>query len=381
MIVTISVLIAFTVYGLKRYEDGLLDVCSTQQDSYVQLVIDQINIKENRTDREIIEEILSTLDASSERYWTFSKSDTVLYIKDALETNRFQALTADSYYTTDSARHFLENLSLNRVYHEKIIINGKEYIASGSMFEYDSETYRVCLLTNVNILLDNNKFLGSKVELIILFEIVYSLLFVLPIIFAMVLNRVSAKLKATEASLLAETSRVEDLNDALSAKEIYDNRQNLFQMSSLELFVSKYMENMDAYPLTFILYQYRKGETVSDFFGANCVLLGKKDIKFYDGKNRFALLLCVQCNEAKAKGIIEKMEGAADLLAVETAAYTGGMQKRYRKICEIMEQAAVEIKEGSAPAKRVIRPDNRTEAKYRQKTETGTDGQTNPTGS
>ena len=103
MTLIVAGLVVLTFFEMKRYEEGILDVCATQQDSYVQLVIDQINLKENRTDQEIIESILSTLDSSSNRYWTFSKQQTMLYVKDALETNRYQALTADSYYTTDSA--------------------------------------------------------------------------------------------------------------------------------------------------------------------------------------------------------------------------------------------------------------------------------------
>ena len=74
MAIIASGLAALTYFEMQRYEDGIIDVCATQQDSYVQLVIDQINLKENRTDQEIIENILSTLDSSSNRYWTFPRS-------------------------------------------------------------------------------------------------------------------------------------------------------------------------------------------------------------------------------------------------------------------------------------------------------------------
>ena len=67
MAVIVAGLAGLTFFEMQRYEDGLIDVCATQQDSYVQLVIDQINLKENRSDQEIIENILSTLDSSSNR--------------------------------------------------------------------------------------------------------------------------------------------------------------------------------------------------------------------------------------------------------------------------------------------------------------------------
>ncbi|MBO5620161.1 MAG: hypothetical protein J5959_00855, partial [Butyrivibrio sp.] len=145
MTVIVAGLVVLTYFEMHRYEEGILDVCATQQDSYVQLVIDQINLKENRTDQEIIESILSTLDSSSNRYWTFSKEQTMLYVKDALETNRYQALTADSYYTTDSANVFIANLMVNKVIHERIELEGKDYIASGALFQYGGDEYRICL--------------------------------------------------------------------------------------------------------------------------------------------------------------------------------------------------------------------------------------------
>ena len=53
IITTICVVIAAAACGwlsyiqINRYEKGILEVCATQQDSYVQLVLDQINLKEN----------------------------------------------------------------------------------------------------------------------------------------------------------------------------------------------------------------------------------------------------------------------------------------------------------------------------------------------
>ena len=48
----------FAYMQISRYESGILEVCATQQDAYVQLVLDQINIKSNRDDEQIIKEIL-----------------------------------------------------------------------------------------------------------------------------------------------------------------------------------------------------------------------------------------------------------------------------------------------------------------------------------
>lgn len=71
IITTICVVAAAALGGLityiliGRYEKGIIEVCATQQDAYVQLVLDQINLKDNRDDEEIINDILKTMDSSS----------------------------------------------------------------------------------------------------------------------------------------------------------------------------------------------------------------------------------------------------------------------------------------------------------------------------
>lgn len=94
IITTICVVAAAALGGLityiliGRYEKGIIEVCATQQDAYVQLVLDQINLKDNRDDEEIINDILKTMDSSSNKYWAFSKNQSMLFVKDVLETNR-----------------------------------------------------------------------------------------------------------------------------------------------------------------------------------------------------------------------------------------------------------------------------------------------------
>ena len=69
---------AFAYTRINKYEEGVLEVCATQQDAYVQLVLDQINLKSNRDDEQIINDILGTMNSSSNKYWTFSKNQSIL---------------------------------------------------------------------------------------------------------------------------------------------------------------------------------------------------------------------------------------------------------------------------------------------------------------
>lgn len=364
MLIVVTAFVALTYFEMQRYEDGILDVCATQQDSYVQLVIDQINLKENRTDQEIIESILSTLDSSSNRYWTFSKDQTMLYVKDALETNRYQALTANSYYTTDSSMDFISNLELNKVKHERIFLDNKEYIASGALFDYEGEQYRICLLTNTTVLLDNNKFLGSKMELIIIFVVVYSAVFVLPIILAIVNNKNKKKVFSTEADLKNANDVIEVLNEKLVKDEIYDNRLNLFNFTAIDKFLEEYKKQVKAFPISFIAFKYGQKETVSNFFGANCILFGKRDIKFYDGKNHLALIMSVKCDNEKAKEIAKKVKADAELLSVETARSRLDLKMIYDRTMRAMGNPEIV---SPISSDKPMRPDSRTESRYRSK--------------
>ena len=364
MLLVVTAFIALTYFEMQRYEDGILDVCATQQDSYVQLVIDQINLKENRTDQEIIESILSTLDSSSNRYWTFSKDQTMLYVKDALETNRYQALTANSYYTTDSSMGFINDLELNKVKHERIFLDNKEYIASGALFDYEGEKYRICLLTNTTVLLDNNKFLGSKMELIIIFVVAYSAIFVLPIILAIVSNKNKKKVFSTEADLKEANNVIEVLNEKLVKDEIYDNRLNLFNFTAIEKFIEEYKKQAKAFPISFIAFRYGQKETVSNFFGANCILFGKRDIKFYDGKNHLALIMSVKCDNDKAKDIAKKVKADAELLSVETARSRLDIKMIYDRTMRAMGNPEIV---SMISSDKPMRPDSRTESRFRSK--------------
>ena len=364
MLLVVTAFIALTYFEMQRYEDGILDVCATQQDSYVQLVIDQINLKENRTDQEIIESILSTLDSSSNRYWTFSKDQTMLYVKDALETNRYQALTANSYYTTDSSMGFINDLELNKVKHERIFLDNKEYIASGALFDYEGEKYRICLLTNTTVLLDNNKFLGSKMELIIIFVVAYSAIFVLPIILAIVSNKNKKKVFSTEADLKEANNVIEVLNEKLVKDEIYDNRLNLFNFTAIEKFIEEYKKQAKAFPISFIAFRYGQKETVSNFFWANCILFGKRDIKFYDGKNHLALIMSVKCDNDKAKDIAKKVKADAELLSVETARSRLDIKMVYDRTMRAMGNPEIV---SMISSDKPMRPDSRTESRFRSK--------------
>ena len=64
LILTLVVVAAMSAMGhylMKRYTTTIMNVYATQQDNYVQLVLDQINLQENGTEESIISDIIETL--------------------------------------------------------------------------------------------------------------------------------------------------------------------------------------------------------------------------------------------------------------------------------------------------------------------------------
>ena len=74
LVITTIYVICFSVIAgvfaytrINKYEEGVLEVCATQQDAYVQLVLDKINLKSNRDDEQIINDILGTMNSTTKK--------------------------------------------------------------------------------------------------------------------------------------------------------------------------------------------------------------------------------------------------------------------------------------------------------------------------
>ena len=289
MVALVGICILFTIYQLKIQEEGILDVCATQQDAYVQLVLDQINLKENRNDEEIISDILSTLDSSTNKYWTFSKDKDMLFVKDVLETNRYKGLTAISYYDSESAKEFMNSLKNNAVIHKSITVGEKEYVASGVAFKYNGEDYRLCLLTNKNVILNNNKFMEARIELIIL----VGFMLVVVLINSMLFARKQGQLKeqiGEKLEIIDELQRtVGQLNELYSQKEHYDTRYQLWNKNLINEFTEKLINKGIDRAVAVKLHCMNEADK-KEFFDKASVILDKKVLRFVINEKEILLL-------------------------------------------------------------------------------------------
>lgn len=315
LLVIMAVFAFVGFYQLKIYDDNILEIYADQQDDYVQLVLDQINMKKYYSDEEIIEDILNSLDVSGQKYWTLSKEESILFVKDVTETYRYKGFTTETYYISESAGEFLDSLNLNYVTHQLIVIDGDLYVASGAAFEYHGDIYRICLLTNRTVILDNNQFLSSKITLWIVLILMISgaAIASLSLVTGVFLQR--EKHRRLKSEIARKNKTLETLGRELKAMEAYQARWNLFD----EALVSAFSENLDRkklYPLTALFLQFAQpGDSIA-FLEKAQVFLDKKVLRFSPLEEDRLLLVFVTYSMAEAMSAMQVfMDGNLTVLA------------------------------------------------------------------
>ncbi len=303
MLILSIVSAGFFYLEMYRLEQGALDVCAVQQDAYVQLVLDQINLKENRNDEEIIDGILGTLDASSNRYWVFSKDKDMLFVKDVLETNRYKGFTKETYYSSQSAQSFLEKLQMNRVIHDSIVVGEKTYIASGVSFSYVNNTYNLVLLTNKDIMLENNAFLRSRSEVWIVVFVVLTMLIAIPSMMSWRIKKENVELQANKDEIESLSKRFVSLNDRLANRDIHDNVRECWKSTMLPMFLER-LKTRNDYPITILEIDFDDQEEKNHFLTMAKSYLTQDILRFHKSGGGVNLLF-VSMDAEKAQSMIK----------------------------------------------------------------------------
>ena len=293
----------------KDYEKSVLAIYAEQQDAYVQLVLDQINVLDDRSDEEIVEKILGSLDTSGRKYWTLTKDQALLFVKDVMETNRYKGLTTETFFTSDSAAKFLQDLEINRVLHETIQMDGVRYVASGVIFEYNGAEYKICLLTNDTVILDNNIFLSSKIGLYVFGVLLLGLLLVVSMIFANVLDLREKRMKAMKEHI---TGLNKVLTEMIREMNWYHTRWSVFKPSAMEMFVQKIVQRQIV-PVVFVGLAFDSEEQRDYFLQKAQILLDEKVVRFEReyGDGLVLLFLKYQAQEVEKALEMMKSQGAS----------------------------------------------------------------------
>ena len=326
-------LIAIIGYFLmQQYENAILKVYSEQQDNYVQLVVDQINVQPDRTDAEIITEIIDTLDSGASRFWTLSKNETLLFVKNVTETNLYQGVRTEEFYESDSANLFLETLTLNRVKHDIIIMENIRYVASGVLFEYMGELYRICLLTNETVILDNNEFLSAKIDMFIyVFGLVLLILIVVLATENMVYQRQIHILKLNER-IRNLNLRLQDQERELEFVNFYDSRWNLFNMNLLGKFLKKF-DDKGIKSAVYVELLFASKSERKDFLNQTEFLLDERVMRF-DKSETELVLIFTGIGDPTARRLLREIGVEEDIIQVVDAVdfdYNGALFVQLQK--------------------------------------------------
>lgn len=298
----VLIMAAFSFWQFHRMEQGVLEVCAVQQDAYVQLVIDQINLKANRDNEEIVTEILGTLDASSNKYWTFSQDQAMLFVKDVLETNKYKGFTTSTYYNSDSAREFFDGLQVNHVTHAQITIDEKQYLASGVEFDYDGQEYKLCLLTNRSVFLDNNSFLEAETELGLILTVVLIVTMVVSMGMASRIRKLQRDNQEKVAVIVQQNEGLVTLNAKLSDHNLHDSRNNLWKASMLHGFLEK-LADREVEPVTLVRVSFSQEKTLRKILDRAKYMLDANVLRFQIAEN-VLIFVFVQMEPDDAKSNI-----------------------------------------------------------------------------
>lgn len=297
----------FGFYQMNKYNDSVLDIYAKQQDAYVKLVLDQINLYSDRSDDEIISEILGSLNSSAKEYWTLSKNEQFLYVKDVTETNRYKGFTNENYYLSDSAKEFIDNLATNRVTHAKIDIDGEQYVASGTEFAYRNAQYKICLLTYDKVVLDSNSFLQARVTICVVIFVLVLVFLITAMSFTTVLDKKTAKIKSMEEHIKKQNLTIEELEDRMAIESSYNALDNVFHGKTLESFLEK-LQKRGVAPITLVFVKKSKKLDTEGMIRRINRKTGKKYLKFNLKPEIFLFLY----PKAAADEIEGKMKSAAE---------------------------------------------------------------------
>lgn len=295
---------------MKKYERGVLDVYAVQQDGYVQLVLDQINLQEDRDSEEIVHNILETLDASSNHYWTLSDAGSLVFVKDVLETNRYKGFTQESYYTSGSAGEFIKSLQEDRVTHREITVKDQDFVASGVSFSYNGKSYAMCLLTSTDAILDQNEYLSAKITLELLVLIALAVVVCGGFILALMTERRQKECQQIKGEKQVLFEKVEKMNHLRMKELLFHPRYSAFYPGALPELLER-MEKKNIWPLEMVLVKCEKGEQRDEFMSLSQIYLGKKTLRVILDDAHVMLLFMREESKSQEemKKFIESLKG------------------------------------------------------------------------
>lgn len=306
----------FIVYQLNNYETRFLEIYGAEQDGYVKIVLDEINRLEGQGTEADITEIISSLDATASKYWTLSKGDSILFVKSVTETNRYKGFTDGTYYASETASDFMNNLGNNQVGHQIIYLDEDRFIASGMIFTWQGEQYRVCLLTYDKVVLEDNVLLECRNSIIIILSLILALLIILSMIMSKKISHQAIKIDRQEERTIWQNQQIELMDEQLKREYAFSASKHVFKDTVLDEFLTT-LDEKGVYPLHFAVFETESQEARDEFFEHMQIVLDNNVLRFSMDEQQI-LLVFVRYEKSVSDRIIESLEnwnvhGVADL--------------------------------------------------------------------
>lgn len=296
----------FIIYQLNNYETRFLEIYGAEQDGYVKIILEQINRLDDEGTETDITNIISSLDSTASRYWTLSKGDSILFVKSVTETNRYRGFNDGTYYATETASEFMNSLGVNQVGHRIIYLDNDRFIASGMIFDWQGEQYRICLLTYDRVILEDNVLLECRNAIIIILSIVLALLIILSMIMSKRITRQSLYIDRQEERVVWQNQQIELLDEQLKREYAFSASKHVFRNSVLDEFLET-LDKKGVYPLHFAVFATESEEARDEFFEHMQIMLDNNVLRFSMGENQ-VLLIFVRYEKSVSDRIIESLE-------------------------------------------------------------------------
>lgn len=299
-------LMGFAMWQIRNYEQGVAELYAQEQDGYVEIVARQINLYGDIAGDEFVEETIEMLDSTSQRYWTLDNTEYFLFVKSISETNVYRSFSTDTFYNTESAQDFLASLHKGDVRHSIISLEGVRYIASGIIFEYSGTQYRLCLLTDYEVMLTNNAYLSSKLYLMIVLFLLIALLVILVIFFAGKIIKANRKVEDIAAVNTDLNKYIDYLDDVVMGR----NQDSIVTGEGRILRLLHEIDKRNLYPCAFIRIRIETDDMMN-FHDANVGLFGKEVVWIRYRKDGYMLLFGGKTSEQAIKTVEAALAGKA----------------------------------------------------------------------
>lgn len=311
-----SILAAFAIWQIHNYEQGVAELYAQEQDGYVEIVARQIELYGDIAGDAFVEDTIKMLDSTSQRYWTLDNSEYFLFVKSISETNVYKTFSTDTFYNTKSAQDFLGTLIKGRVKHSIISLEGVKYVASGIIFEYNGTDYRLCLLTDYDIMLTNNAYLSSKLYLMIVLILLIALLVIAVIYFTVKLIEARQKVDSIKTVNTELNNYIDYLDNVVMGR----NQASIISGEGKIMRLLHRVDERGVYPCAFVKIKLDVGSMMS-FYSENSKLLGDDVVWLRFRKDGYILIFGGKTAEEAMKIIEDKIPEKSipeDILAYNT---------------------------------------------------------------